>query len=69
MHALQLGIYIVLEVLQVVMVALPDGGVGLAVKVAAGLIGAIWWTSGPGADEARCVAGDVTLRIKRWLLA
>ncbi|KAF8060591.1 hypothetical protein HT031_004768 [Scenedesmus sp. PABB004] len=32
--------------------ALPDGGVGLAVKLVLGLLGAVWWTSGPGADEA-----------------
>lgn len=37
------------------MLTLPDGGLGVAVKVAAGLLGAIWWTSGPGADEARFV--------------
>lgn len=43
------------------MIALPDGGVGLAVKVAAGLLGAIWWTSGPGADEARYVANPSVL--------
>lgn len=33
-------------------IAFPDGGLGIAAKVALGLIGAIWWTSAPGADEA-----------------
>jgi hypothetical protein len=34
-------------------IAFPDGGLGIAAKVALGLVGAIWWTSAPGADEAR----------------
>lgn len=29
---------------------LPGGAAGLAIKVAAGLVFAIWWTSAPGAD-------------------
>ncbi|KAF6264123.1 hypothetical protein COO60DRAFT_1698414 [Scenedesmus sp. NREL 46B-D3] len=33
-------------------IAFPDGGLGIAAKVALGLVGAILWTSGPGADEA-----------------
>jgi hypothetical protein len=38
------------------MVALPElpaGPLGLAIKVGAALLGIVWWTSGPGADEAR----------------
>lgn len=38
------------------MVALPElpaGPLGLAIKVSAALLGIVWWTSGPGADEAR----------------
>jgi hypothetical protein len=34
-------------------IAFPDGGLSIAAKVALGLVGAIWWTSAPGADEAR----------------
>jgi len=33
--------------------ALPEGNLGVAVKVALAVLGAFWWTSGPGADEAR----------------
>jgi len=36
-----------------VAIAFPDGGLGVAAKVALGVLGALWWTSGPGADEAR----------------
>lgn len=32
---------------------LPEGPVGLAIKVLAGVISAFWWTSGKGAEEAR----------------
>ena len=35
--------------------ALPGGKVGLAIKLAVGLLVAVFWTSGPGADEARLV--------------
>lgn len=35
-----------------VAIAFPDGGLGVAAKVALGVLGALWWTSGPGADEA-----------------
>jgi hypothetical protein len=31
---------------------LPPGPAGLAIKVAVGLLAALWWTSAPGADEA-----------------
>jgi hypothetical protein len=34
-------------------IALPEGNLGLAIKVGAALLAAIWWTSAPGADEAR----------------
>jgi hypothetical protein len=33
---------------------LPAGNAGLAVKVGLSLVGIAWWTSGPGAEEARC---------------
>ncbi|WIA15218.1 hypothetical protein OEZ86_003861 [Tetradesmus obliquus] len=33
-------------------IAFPDGGLGIAAKVALALVGAVWWTSAPGADEA-----------------
>eukprot|EP00877_Chromochloris_zofingiensis_P002826 jgi/Chrzof1/12544/UNPLg00495.t1 len=32
--------------------ALPGGKVGLAIQLAIGVLTALWWTSGPGADEA-----------------
>jgi hypothetical protein len=32
---------------------LPEGPVGLAIKVLAGLAAAFLWSSGPGAEEAR----------------
>ena len=32
---------------------LPPGPAGLAIKVAVGLLASLWWTSAPGADEAR----------------
>eukprot|EP00775_Hariotina_reticulata_P008824 gene8824-9003_t len=32
--------------------ALPEGNLGVAVKVALAVLGAFWWTSGPGADDA-----------------
>lgn len=32
---------------------IPDGNVGLAIKVGLSLAGVIWWSSGPGAEEAR----------------
>ena len=35
---------------------LPEGNAGLAIKLAVAVVGAIWWTSAPGADEARWVA-------------
>lgn len=38
-----------------VSIPFPDGGLGVAAKVALGVLGALWWTNGPGADEARCV--------------
>lgn len=31
---------------------LPEGNVGLAIKVVLALAGIFWWTSAPGADEA-----------------
>jgi hypothetical protein len=40
-----------------VLALLPEGNAGLAIKVAVALVGAIWWTSAPGADEARWVVG------------
>jgi hypothetical protein len=36
-----------------VSIPFPDGGLGVVAKVALGVVGALWWTSGPGADEAR----------------
>lgn len=33
----------------------PDGVLGVAAKAALAVLGCVWWTSGPGADEARCV--------------
>jgi hypothetical protein len=36
-------------------VQLPEGPLGAAIKLLAGAIAAFWWTSGPGAEEARCV--------------
>jgi hypothetical protein len=32
---------------------LPAGPAGLAIRVAVGLLAALWWTSAPGAEEAR----------------
>ncbi len=37
---------------------LPEGNAGLAIKIAVGLVGAIWWTSGKGADEERYFSLD-----------
>lgn len=39
-----------------VSITFPDGGMGVVAKVALGVVGALWWTNGPGADEARWVA-------------
>lgn len=39
-----------------VSIPFPDGGLGVVAKVALGVVGALWWTNGPGADEARWVA-------------
>lgn len=36
-----------------VSIPFPDGGLGVVAKVALGVVGALLWTSGPGADEAR----------------
>jgi hypothetical protein len=38
-----------------VAIEFPDGAVGVVAKVALGVVGALLWTSGKGADEARCV--------------
>lgn len=39
--------------LQAVLGLIPAGKAGLAIKVALSLLGVAWWTSAPGADEAR----------------
>ncbi len=38
-----------------VAIAFPDGAMGVVAKVALGVVGALFWTSGKGADEARYV--------------
>jgi hypothetical protein len=39
----------------------PEGPVGVAIKLLAGLIVAFWWAGGPGAEEARCVSHSATV--------
>eukprot|EP00197_Chlamydomonas_leiostraca_P013881 CAMPEP_0202869216 /NCGR_PEP_ID=MMETSP1391-20130828/12171_1 /ASSEMBLY_ACC=CAM_ASM_000867 /TAXON_ID=1034604 /ORGANISM="Chlamydomonas leiostraca, Strain SAG 11-49" /LENGTH=91 /DNA_ID=CAMNT_0049549509 /DNA_START=70 /DNA_END=345 /DNA_ORIENTATION=+ len=41
---------------------LPDGKAGLAIKVAVALVGIVWWTSAPGADEASDFKGKAEKR-------